>query len=80
MQNGFDYVKAGIRLNWGTPSQPELLMTDLIAAATAPLPLIRPEEFRKNAAKSGWELWDPNPANVAANKPSAEDKSDTGGN
>jgi hypothetical protein len=58
-QNGFDPVKAGLRLNWGSPTQPELLMSDLIAAATAPVPLIRAEEFRKNASKSGWELWEP---------------------
>jgi hypothetical protein len=56
-QAGFDPVKAAVRLNWGSPESPEMLMADLIAAATAPVPLIRPEEFRKNAAKSGWELW-----------------------
>jgi hypothetical protein len=67
-QNAFDSVKAGVRLNWGTPDQPELLMSDLIAAATATTPLIRPEEFRKNASKSGWELWEPNPAKAAANE------------
>jgi hypothetical protein len=67
-QNGFDSVKAGVRLNWGTPDQPELLIADLIAAATAPTPLIRPEEFRKNASKSGWELWEPDPAKAAANE------------
>ena len=68
MQNDFDYVKAGVRLNWGTPNQPELLLSDLIAAATAPVPLIRPEEFRKNASKSGWELWEPDPAKAAVNE------------
>lgn len=61
LQNGFDSVKAGARLNWGSPVQPELLMSELIAAATAPVPLIRAEEFRKNASKSGWELWEPDP-------------------
>jgi hypothetical protein len=60
-QAGFDAVKAGVRLNWGSPESPEMLMADLIAAATAPVPLIRPEEFRKNAAKSGWELWEAEP-------------------
>jgi hypothetical protein len=30
---------------------------DLIHAAQ--LNLIRPEEFRKNAVKFGWELWEP---------------------
>ncbi len=76
-QNGLDPVKAGTRLNWGTPNQPELLISDLIAAATAPQPLIRPEEFRKNAAKSGWELWEPNPAKAAA-EDSLEDQANQG--
>ena len=55
-QQSFDPGTAKVRLNWGSPSQPEVLMSDLIAAAT--VPLIRAEEFRKNAAKAGWELWD----------------------
>ena len=56
-QGGFDPAKAKVRLNWGSPDAPEMLMSDLISAAGANL--IRPEEFRKNAAKAGWELWDP---------------------
>jgi hypothetical protein len=55
-QGGFDPIAAGVRLNWGNPELPELLMSDLISAAGQGL--IRPEEFRKNAGKSGWELWD----------------------
>jgi hypothetical protein len=66
LQNGFDVVKAGVRLNWGSAEAPELLMADLIAAATAAAPLIRPEEFRKNAGKSGWELWEPDSSEVKA--------------
>jgi len=66
---GFDAVKAAVRLNWGNPKTPELKASDLIAAATATPPLIRPEEFRKNATKIlGWELWDEEPqpgANVS---------------
>jgi hypothetical protein len=31
-------------------------MADMLKAAE--LGLIRPEEFRKNAAKFGWELWE----------------------
>ncbi len=62
MQAGFDPVKAKIRLNWGSPESPEIVASDLISAASASagsLPLIRPEEFRKNAVKIlGWELWD----------------------
>jgi hypothetical protein len=58
-QTGFDSAKAGVRLNWGSPESPEITAGDLISAATAPVPLIRPEEFRKNAIKIlGWELWD----------------------
>ena len=42
-------------------------MADLISAATASVPLIRVEEFRKNAVKAGWELWDaePTPSEVS---------------
>jgi hypothetical protein len=68
IQGGFDPIAAGVRLNWGNPKLPELLMSDLISAAGQGL--IRPEEFRKNAGKFGWELWDP--------KPSAGDFSDLG--
>lgn len=63
-QSGFDPVKAQVRLNWGTPQTPEITPGDLIAAASGPSPLIRPEEFRKNAVKIlGWELWDQQPQN-----------------
>ncbi len=57
-QAGYDPALAKVRLNWGSPETPEVRMEDLIAAATAPVPLIRPEEFRKNAVKFGWELWE----------------------
>lgn len=60
-QNGFDALKAKVRLNWGSPETPELIPADLIHAAQ--IGLIRPEEFRKNAVKFGWELWDDNPKN-----------------
>ena len=62
LQQGFDPSLAKVRLNWGTPIVPEVLMSDLISAATAAVPLIRPEEFRKNAVKAGWELWDSQPS------------------
>jgi len=55
-QNGFDGSNAKVRLNWGSPETPELIPADLIHAAQ--LGLIRPEEFRKNAIKFGWELWE----------------------
>jgi hypothetical protein len=57
LQGGFDPIAAGVRLNWSNPKLPDLLISDLISAAGKGL--IRPDEFRKNAAKSGWELWDP---------------------
>jgi hypothetical protein len=37
-----------------------------IAVATANPPLIRPEDFRKNAVKFGWELLEANPSAPAA--------------
>ena len=52
-----DPVKASVRLNWGAPETPEVVAADLIHAAE--LGLIRSEEFRKNAVKFGWELWEP---------------------
>lgn len=61
---GFDPALAKVRLNFGNPETPEVLMSDLLAAAGQNL--IRPEEFRKNAVKSGWELWeDPNAAKAS---------------
>ena len=55
-QAGFDPAKAQVRLNWGSPEVPEVVMADMLKAAE--LGLIRPEEFRKNASKFGWELWE----------------------
>jgi hypothetical protein len=56
IQAGLDPVKAKARLNYGSPETPELNPSDLITAADKGL--IRPEEFRKNAVKFGWELWE----------------------
>jgi hypothetical protein len=55
-QAGLDPVKAKVRLNYGSPETPELNPADLIKAAESGL--IRQEEFRKNAVKFGWELWE----------------------
>ena len=55
-QAGFDPADARVRLNWGTPETPEVVLADILKAAE--LSLIRPEEFRKNAVKFGWELWE----------------------
>ena len=75
-QAGFDPIKAKVRLNWGSPESPKITATDLISAASASagsLPLIRPEEFRKNAVKIlGWELWEADPkASVPSVAPAA---------
>ena len=48
----------------GSPPIIELVPADLIRAAR--LGLIRPEEFRKNAIKFGWELWDAKPETPTA--------------
>ncbi len=58
-QAGFDPVKAKVRLNFGSPETPELNPADLIKATE--LGLVRAEEFRKNAVKFGWELWEAKP-------------------
>jgi hypothetical protein len=55
-QAGFDPADAQVRLNWGSPDVPEIVFADVIKAAE--LGLIRSEEFRKNAVKFGWELWE----------------------
>jgi hypothetical protein len=56
VEAGFDPIQAHVRLNWGPPETPEVSLADMLKAAE--LGLIRPEEFRKNAAKFGWELWE----------------------
>jgi hypothetical protein len=55
-QSGLDSVKAQVRLNWGAEKTPEIVTADILKAAE--LGLIRPEEFRKNAVKFGWILWE----------------------
>jgi hypothetical protein len=55
-QAGLDPAKAQVRLNWGAEKAPEIVVADMLKAAE--LGLIRPDEFRKNAAKFGWELWE----------------------
>jgi len=55
-QSGFNPAEAQVRLNWGTEKVPEIVMADMLKAAE--LGLIRQEEFRKNAVKFGWQLWE----------------------
>ena len=53
--------------DWAVPETSEFVLPDLIHAAQ--LGLICPEEFRKNAVKFGWELWETKPeAHTASEK------------
>jgi hypothetical protein len=55
-QAGVDPAKAQPRLHWGSPQTREVSVGDMLRACE--LKLIREEEFRKNATKFGWELWE----------------------
>ncbi|MEM3699839.1 MAG: hypothetical protein QXL57_03095 [Candidatus Bathyarchaeia archaeon] len=55
-QAGLNPAEAQVRLNWGSEKVPEIVMADMLKAAE--LGLIRQEEFRKNAVKFGWQLWE----------------------
>lgn len=55
-QAGVDSMKAQARLQWGSPKTQEASMGDMLRAAE--LGFIRQNEFRKNAIKLGWELWE----------------------
>ena len=72
-QADFNPLEAKIRLNWGSPETPELVPADLIHAAQ--LGLIRPEEFRKNAIKFGWELWEATAGTPTASEDAAGTRS-----
>jgi len=55
-QAGLNPQKAQPRLNWSPHKTPQPSMTDLLKAAEQGL--IRQDEFRKNATKFGWQLWE----------------------
>ncbi len=55
-QAGLDPSRAQVRLNWSALKTQEVSMTDILKAAEQGL--IRQEEFRKNAVKFGWQLWE----------------------
>ena len=55
-QAGLNPQKAQPRLNWSPYKTQQPSMTDLLKAAEQGL--IRQDEFRKNAGKFGWQLWD----------------------
>jgi len=52
--------------DWAVPETSEFVLSDLIHAAQ--LGLICPEEFRKNAVKFSWELWEAKPGTSPASK------------
>ncbi len=55
-QEGVDAEKAQARLHWGSPKTQDANIADMLRAVE--LGFIRTEEFRKNAVKLGWELWE----------------------
>ena len=55
-QAGLDPVQAQVRLNWSPYKVKEVSVVDLLKAAEQGL--IRQDEFRKNAVKFGWQLWE----------------------
>jgi len=55
-QEGFDPEKAQARLHWGLPKTQETSLADILKATE--LGFVSKEEFRKNAVKLGWELWE----------------------
>ncbi len=59
-QAGFNPAEAQVRLNWGMEEAPVPEVADILKAAE--LGFIRIDEFRKNAVKFGWELWEAEPA------------------
>ncbi len=64
-QAGLNPSKAMVRLNWSSYKTPQPNISDILKAAEQGL--IRQEEFRKNATKFGWQLWENNaPANAKA--------------
>ena len=56
MQAGLNPSKAQARLHWSPYKTKEANVADLLKAAEQGL--IRQDEFRKNAAKFGWQLWE----------------------
>jgi hypothetical protein len=63
-QAGLNPDQAQIRLQWSPYKTKEVSATDLLKAAEQGL--IRPDEFRKNASKFGWQLWEQTSQNTGA--------------
>ena len=64
-QAGVDPAQAQARLHWSPYKTQEPSIVDLLKAAEQGL--IRQEEFRKNASKFGWQLWEPTPPTQKVN-------------
>ena len=62
LQAGLNPAQAQVRLHWSSYKTQEPSVVDLLKAAEQGL--IRQEEFRKNAAKFGWQLWEQTPENT----------------
>ncbi|MEM7820410.1 MAG: hypothetical protein QW761_02320 [Candidatus Aenigmatarchaeota archaeon] len=62
-QNGMNWERSRVRLNWGIQEQPTLTVDHILKLAELSAQLgveyIRPEELRKNLVKIGVELWEP---------------------
>jgi hypothetical protein len=67
-QAGLTPSKAQARLHWSPYKAKEVSVADLLKAAEQGL--VRQDEFRKNAAKFGWQLWEN--ASEGAKKENAE--------
>jgi hypothetical protein len=65
-QAGLDAEKAQARLNWGLPKTVDTNIVDMLRAFE--LGLVGKDEFRKNATKMGWELWERPAAESEARK------------
>ena len=53
-QAGFDPVQAQVRLNWGVPDKPEIIVADIMKATEDNL--ISRYEFRNIVRELGWKL------------------------
>jgi hypothetical protein len=63
-QAGLAPRQAQVRLNWSPYKTKEVNIADLLKAAEQGI--IRQDEFRKNAVKFGWQLWDSIPREGAS--------------
>ena len=53
-QVGYDPIQAQVRLNWGVPDKPEIIVADIMKAAEDNL--ISRDEFRSIVRELGWKL------------------------